>query len=170
MALVIETGSQVAGATSYVTLVEARAYLDARALLPSATVNDAALTVLLVKATDYLQSKQLRFKGTRVSTTQALAWPRENVQVYGEDTDFFSSTAIPQQLKDAQCLAAVDIYEGDLMPTGRGRVVLQETVGPLTTKYAPGSGTSGTPIPAKVLSVLEPLLVSGTSALRVNRT
>lgn len=169
MALVVEDGSEVAGANSYVTLVEARAFLDARALLPSATVDDTALTLLLVKATDYLQSKQSKFKGTRVTSTQPLAWPREDAYIYPEDESPFASDEIPQQLKDAQCLAAVEINTYDLMPSGRGREVTEETVGPLTTAYAPGSGTVGTPIPTKVLAALAPLL-STTSALTVRRT
>ena len=50
MALVIEDGSRVAGANSYVTLAEARAFASARGVTLSAV--DATLEPFVIKAFD----------------------------------------------------------------------------------------------------------------------
>lgn len=168
MSITVEDGTLVSGALSFVTVAEARTYATKRGLtLPA---DDAAVEVLLVNAADYLNSLEARFKGTRVSPTQALCWPRHSADLFGttlEDTD------IPALLKDAQCQLAYDASKATsgLQPTGDGREVILKTVDVLTTQWAPrGSGTVR-PVLNKALDILAPLLKGGLmgqlSTLRV---
>lgn len=165
MALTIEDGTRVAGANSFATVAEARAYATERGLTLPAT--DPAVEQLLIRACDYLQSLEDRYKGARVDSTQALAWPRQAVYMFG-DLEPLADTAIPSYLKAAQCQLAVDLNTTELMPLGASREVLSETVGPLSTTYARSGVTAQQPQPAKALSLLQPLMrTSGLRTIRV---
>lgn len=167
MALTVEDGSGVTGADSYVTLVEARAWALARGTTLSAV--DAELEPLLVRATDYIGTLESRFAGSRVEAAQSLAWPRKDVVLYGED---LADNVIPPQVKNAQVLLAMDLANGStLMSTGDGRLAIEETVGPITTRYADSQGSTSGDTPQAALSMLEPLFGTtggfGLSSVRV---
>lgn len=157
MALTIEDGSLVAGANSYATVAECRAYAALRGLtLP---VADGEVEILLIKAADYLESFEGRYKGSRVNATQALAWPREYVIIYGSDD--FPVDEIPEQLKNAQCQLAFDAIANDLQATGTGREVVKEKVDVIEVEYAPGGGHVVQAVFAKAMAFLQPLFNSG---------
>lgn len=164
MALVIENGSLVAGATSYVTVEAARAFAEARAAtLP---VDDGELESLLIQAADFLESYRDKFKGSKVDPSlQDLQWPRAGVNIDGYD---FPEDEIPKQLIYAQCQLAIEANLTDLMPTGDGRDVIREKVDILETEYAPGSGGVAQPYFPKVDAFLAPLLKK-TGGLSVGR-
>ena len=72
--ITIEDGSNVANANSFVTLVEARSYAEARGVaLP---VADDSLAVMLIKACDYLEAQANRYQGEIANEGQSLQWPR----------------------------------------------------------------------------------------------
>lgn len=165
MPLTIENGSSVAGANSYVSVTEARAFAAARAsTLPD---DDAAVEGLLVQATDYLDT--LAFVGTRRVATQPLAWPRSSVTLYGAA---LADDSIPPQLKNAQMQLAIDAVAGPLQESTDGRIVTKEQVDVIVTEYAEGS-TGGQRVFRKALDFLAPLLSAvsassgGVSTLRV---
>lgn len=166
MSLIIEDGTIVAGAESFVTVAEARAWALKRGVTLSAT--DSVVEALLVKAADFLQSVEPRYKGARVDDAQALAWPRQQVYLYGNKTAV-AVTYIPQQLKDAQCQLAVDAVSRDLQPTGDGRQVVMKQVDVLVTQYSDTKSSSVTPAFNKAMAILAPLLrsVGPLSTLRV---
>ena len=166
MSLIIEDGTIVAGAESFVTVAEARDWAAKRGVTLSAT--DSVVEVLLRKAADFLQSIEPQYKGYRVDTTQVLAWPRQQVYLFGNKTAI-ATTYIPQQLKDAQCQLAVDASTRDLQPTGDGRQVIEKTVDVLTTRYSDTKSSSVTPALNKAMGILGPLLrsVGPLSSLRV---
>lgn len=154
MSLVIENGSIVAGANSYVTIAEAKAYASARGLaLPAA---DADIEPLLISAMDYLESKRTEYQGTKADPlTQALQWPRAGVYI---DCVEIASDVIPKELKDAQCRLACEQFAGvAIMPTKTGPFVTEETVGPLTTKYDASRGSGSIPDMTAVDALLAPL-------------
>lgn len=158
MALVIENGSLVAGANSYVGVADARAFAEARASnLPE---DDTAVESALIVAMDYLESLRAQYQGRKVDPAyQALQWPRTGVVVDGWEVPF---DHIPQNLKFAQCQLAIEAANGlDLSPTGDGREVIREKVDVLETEYAPGGGGAPQPFLAKVRNFLEPLLSAG---------
>lgn len=170
MALVIENGSLVAGANSYVSVAEARAYAAARAsTFPADDVDgNIAAEAALIVAMDYLESFRDQFKGRKVDpATQALQWPRTGVQIDGWDVP---ADHIPNELKAAQMQLAVEGAAGtDLMPTGDGREVIREKVDVLETEYAPGAGGAPQPVLAKVRALLAPLLSAGFGGIKVTR-
>lgn len=152
MALIIEDGTIVPDANSFITVAECRAYLTARGL--SVSTNDTTVEQLLVQASDFLLSIENQFKGYRKVSTQDLPFPRENLVLFATDI----SGTIPKILKNAQARLAYDAEQADLMPTGAGRVVLEEKVGPLATKYA-NDGVANPSLDLKAaFGILEPLL------------
>ena len=156
MSLVIEDGSGLSTASSYVTVAEARAYALARGVTLSEV--DATVEVLLIKAMDYIEAKRIRYQGYKASDDQALQWPRCYVWIDGYSVD---SGEIPTILKNAQCQAAMEISDGiDPLPTGTGNGIKSETVGPLSTTYATYT-VAPTPIMRKVDALLRPLFSGG---------
>jgi len=137
MALIVEDGSKVAGAESYVSVVDASAYHTARgnaawAALASDTVREQALR----RATDYMkQAYRLVWKGFRVSSSQALDWPRANVMIEdGPYRNLVSVSIVPQEVIDACASLALMASAADLAPNLE-QLTLSEAVGPLSVSY-----------------------------------
>lgn len=111
MALIVEDGSLVLNANSYVSVRDAQKYADARGIDSLEDSEDAQKW--LIRAMDYLESIE-DYRGTRYSATQALQWPRENVIVQGVSIHIDS---IPQRLITAQIeLALVQAKGIDIFP------------------------------------------------------
>lgn len=168
MPLVIEDGSIVANADSYATVDEARTYADSRGLtLPD---EDEAVEALLRNACDYLQGLEPQYKGYRVSEVQELAWPRQDVYLYGW-ANAIADDAIPTLLKNVQCqLAADGNTDIGLMPNGDGRQVIREKLDVIETEYADLKSGSVMPEFNKAMQMLTPLLKQGGGmALRTQR-
>lgn len=153
MTITVEDGSIVAGANSYVTLAEARAYATARGkTLPA---DDAALSALLITSVDYLEAQRARYQGSKVSATQELQFPRDEVYIDGVPLE---ATTIPAILKQAQIRLAIEANSGvDLMPTRSGPFVKKEEIGPIVTEYSEKVGVSVEPEITAVEALLEPL-------------
>lgn len=161
MALTIENGTGVAGADSYVTLIEARAYAAKRGLtLPASPAGDTALEQLLTKAMDYIEWFRSRYQGLKTTATQPLQFPRTGVILDGYE---LASDVIPQILKDAQCQLAVDANSTDLMPNGLGKEVVKEKVDVVEVQYAESGVTNAQPDFTKAQALLEPLFEIGKS-------
>lgn len=166
MALTIEDGSGVVGANSYASVAEAQAFASARGVTLSAT--DSVVEALLIKASDYLESLEGRYKGDRTDPEQALAWPRSGVYLFESETEF-SDAAIPALLLKAQCQLAVDAVSVALLPTSSGKEVIRKKVDVLETEYAPTGKAVDLPVLTAALAILEPLFKSGSSGLRTLR-
>lgn len=156
MPLTPETGTGVAGADTYATLAQARAYAEKRGLaFPS---DDTAGESALILACDYLET--LRWKGEKSAVANALAWPRRYVPL--EDGTELASDEIPAVLINAQCQLAIESASGtDLQPTGEGREVIREKIDVLEVQYNPTGSGSVIPKFNKVLAMLAPLLFTG---------
>jgi len=113
--LTVEVGQGVAGANSYETLANFKAYVGTIAL-PAAT--DPEYERALVLATRYLDGKYRdRFKGTRVnSVVQSLEFPRYGINLNtglagglraGNYYSNYPSDQIPQEISDATCELAL---------------------------------------------------------------
>lgn len=127
MALVVEDGTGVEGANSYLTVAELRAFAGDRGLtLPT----DSEVEKLLVKATDYLELKS--YIGDRASDNQGLSWPRtQTANPYWQYNNI-----IPTKLKTAQSLLAVEAMNGDLTQATRPNEYIQTKIDVLYIKYA----------------------------------
>lgn len=166
VALIIEDGTGVANADSYITLVEARAYAAKRGLsLPASPAGDAELEQLLIKAMDYIEAKRDEFQGTKTESDQSLQWPRSGVTIDGFEID---DDFIPKALKDAQAQLAVDGQTTDLMPAGTGREVIKEKVDVIEVQYAEQGSGSVQPVFTKAEALLAPLLERGVTGFALS--
>jgi hypothetical protein len=148
MTIIIEDGSIIEDANSYVTTSDVRAFASARGITFDNT--DPEIEFLIVSATDYLESKRSNYQGSKVSIAQSLQFPREDVYIDGFPID---ATAIPKLLKDAQCRLVIELASGVDLHAVSDRIK-RKKVGPMETEYfEPSYGPS---IPA-VDSLLEPL-------------
>lgn len=159
MALIVEDGTGVANADSYTSVGTARTYALKRGITLSAV--DATLEVYLTKALDYLETLADRYKGTKVADTNALQWPRKDVIIDGVN---LATNVIPKNLIGAQIMLAVAVQGGlELLPTVDGTpFIIEDTTGPLTTKYSEKITVSGVPIVRSADALLLPLLRGGT--------
>jgi len=125
MAIILEDGSVVSGANSYVTAAELDAYAAERGI----TITGDG-EVLLHKAMDYLESTN--FIGDRYSRDQSLQWPRLNVYIDGYAYDI---DTIPQMLKDAQFAVAIAIGDDADPLSIITRETKREKVGEIEVEY-----------------------------------
>lgn len=162
MALIKETGEIVAGANTYATLAEARAFAALRGVSLSAV--DADLEVIAIKAMDYLESFRNEYQGNKLTKEQSLQWPREGAYLDGFE---ILEDEVPVQLGWAQSQLLMDITSGlDLMPNSDGREILKEKIDVLETTYAQSSsGSAPAPIFTKALAILQPLFGSNSGSL-----
>jgi hypothetical protein len=124
MAIVVEDGSIVTGANSYVSRADVIAYAASRGVtLADTTATDA----LLIKACDYLESFAKQFKGDRYTRDQALCWPRGGAVIEGYE---WSADEIPRQVVSAQCALVVELNAGEdpFNPTAATGPVTEKTV------------------------------------------
>lgn len=164
MALIIEDGTGVTGANSYVTVAEIRAYCEARGIeLPA---EDASVEVFAVNAFDYIESLNYRFKGFPVFSETA--WPRDGVVV---NWKYLPNNAIPWQVKAASCEATGEAVTTDLMPTIT-TAVKREKVDALEVEYdtaTTSDGMTASPSFPKVDAKLAALMQGGGYRVRVVR-
>jgi hypothetical protein len=144
MAFTVEDGTVVANANAYMTVAQYRAHHQDRGRAAADTdvgQGDVAVQAAIILATDYIDKRfGRRFKGGRVSTSQELEWPRQNV--WDEDDNLMPN--MPSQLLKACAeYAWLSISLGtDLAPPPDGSTgtVEEKTdkVGPIeeTRKYA----------------------------------
>lgn len=163
MALIVEDGSIVIGANSYVSIIEIRAYCEGRGIeLPTA---DSDVEVMAVLAFDYLESFRERYKGKPTTDNQRTAWPRTGVEI---DCYSLPSNEIPWQLKEAQCQATGEALEVDLMPNSSA-AVKREKVDVLEVEYQDSVADGVPPSFPKVYTKLSMLLSSSGYRVRVVR-
>lgn len=97
MALIIENGTGVAGANSYVTDAEYVSYAMSRGL--DVGINAPAREVELIQSMDYLFSIEDDFKGGRTLSTQENIYPRKCVCIRNA---LIANNVIPKELKNSQ--------------------------------------------------------------------
>ncbi len=162
MALIIEDGTVVANANSYVTLEEYRAFALARGVVVPAV--DADAEVQLIEAMDYLEAQRSKYQGHKTDpAAQLLQFPRTGVVI--DCNAELGANDIPVELKQAQMRLAMEVNAGNiLMPTSDGRVVKREKVDVIEREFMTGgdNGNSGLPMPSfpAVDALLAPLFAA----------
>ena len=134
MAIVIEDGSLVVGANSYITEDELIAYAEKRGV----DVNDSLTTI--IKAMDFFESHSNQFKGGLVSRDQALSWPRYDAVIEGWS---WSSNEIPKQVLNSIYCLCVEIESGEdpFNPSRTSAQVIKKRVeGAIERQFAATSG------------------------------
>lgn len=128
------SGVEASEANSYVTVAEAGAYFANRANIPWLQVPDKPAA--LVQATAYLDNRyRSRWRGTRATEEQALAWPR--LDVTDEDGFDVAEDEIPRAVKEATYEIALRVGSGtnlyrDYDPTNPALTSRSVGVGPIS--------------------------------------
>lgn len=146
MALIVEDGTGLATAESYISVTAATTYFSnigetAWAALASDAVREACLR----KATSFMLGRyRPRWDGTRKGTTQALDWPRSLVPIkdapdlYGGSDSYYDDASVPAAVANACASLALRAATADLL-ADQTRTVSSVTVGPISTTYDPVS-------------------------------
>jgi hypothetical protein len=141
--LIIETGSGLQNAESYASVAVADAYHAGRLNTAWAALDTVTKEGALRRATEYLVGKYRdRWKGMRNTMTQALDWPRYNVQLadvgFGSIAAYVPANTVPVEVQNACCVLALIAATTDLAPPLE-RTVQEKTIGPIKTVFAQGS-------------------------------
>lgn len=136
MALIVEDGTGVSGANTYVSLNDFKSWADDRGITYG---NDAAVTQQIYRAMDYIES--LNFLGFKANEDQALQWPRYEVYIDGYSVD---GTEIPNQLKLAVYEAIKVEIDGYSEMNPVDRKTISETVGDISVTYTSNSASKTT--------------------------
>lgn len=164
-AIVATVGS--ASANSYVTMEEAAAYfgdrLNVSAWETAAGGDDQ--TKALLMATKRLEREL--WLGNRVSSTQALSWPRYGVEKIDAVTgvnngyygfDQYDADEIPQQVKDAQCELALSLLAGYGQQSGGSSSGTIKSFSADGFSVTFGSTRSEQSLPENTLRLIAPLI------------
>lgn len=147
--IIVEDGSIVADANSYVSEVELTVYASDRGVTLAAPADQ-----LIIKSMDYIES--LDYIGEKKTQTQPLQWPRTGAYI---DGFLFPDDEIPDDLKAAQMALCVSIDSGvDPMATV-GRATKKEKVDVIEVEYM--DNASAVPFITSVNSSLSKLLAGG---------
>jgi len=158
--LIVEDGSTVTDANSYIDTAYLDSYASDRNLTIPTVEADKETAILL--AMDYIESFRMKFTGYKATDTQSLQWPRKYAWI---DCIEFADDEIPNELKKAVAQLVVEqqtypLYPIPLTSSVEGAVT-EKTIGPLTKKYSSVHSSvvsSRTPIAfAAVLTLLKPL-------------
>lgn len=106
MALIVENGSIVTGANTYVSRAD---YITFAASVGVTIANTDAADVQLIKAAQFIDQHEANLKGDRVERDQPMAFPRAGVIIDGWD---WSHTEIPRNVILCQMQLALDINAG----------------------------------------------------------
>ncbi len=141
MALVVEDGTGLDNADSYISLDDA-VQLAANYGLSLPSCDDEADSALRNGAI-YVDLKEASFSGERLNDAQALAWPRSNA--YKCSGVAIPSDSIPVEVKRAQVFAACEYGNGtDVRASTTGTQVKKEKVSSIEVEYFEGSAGGAT--------------------------
>lgn len=144
--IIVEDGSIVSGANSYVSEADLITYASDRGITLKGDAD-----VLLIRAMDYIES--LSYKGYKVERTQPLQWPERLVYIDGY---YFPSDSIPQELKSGLMQTAIAIDQGNDPLAVVTQNIKSETVDVISVTYMDGSTSS--PIIKQINAALYKLL------------
>ena len=165
--LIVEDGSIVADANSYVTYDYVISYHSLRGNSAWAAGSDTDQQYAIIRATQAVDSiYKDKWKGTPTEYgTQELEWPRQDVEVNGTEID---DDLIPAALKKAVCeaalreLASANSMTPDLDRGGEIKRVKADTV---EVEYMDGANSTTT---FTAIDGLLADLVTGTSASNID--
>lgn len=164
MALIVEDGSIVANANSYVSVADVRAYATERGItLPA---DDATLETKVHMAMDWFEGYTFRWQ--RVSPLQTLSFPRTGVELDGLE---YPDDVVPARVIKTVCQATCDAVTIELEPsyagTGTG-AVKKKKLDVMEKEFFEPSWSSQTPMLTKLVRMIEPLIGSGLGAGRLS--
>ena len=138
MTLIVEDGTGLPNAESYVSVADFDTYCTTRGITFTGSPDTTAKEVALRKATAYIDTRY-RYKAARQFTVKALEYPRAGLV----DWSGMTITGVPSRVKAADCelaaraLAGTDLFSDD----ERGGMVKSQQVGPISITYQDGAPT-----------------------------
>ena len=159
MALIVEDGSIVADAESYVSVTDADTIISNRggnSNWDGLTVTDKEIQLRI--ATEYIDSKY-NFLGEEVSSDQELSFPRAYLPKDGADE-------IPKRIQRATAVLAAESITIELYSNvAANRGAIKRTTDKLdvletTVEYFSGGSGNDQPVFGEVRSILKPLICS----------
>lgn len=176
--LIVEDGSGVPGANTYVSAQQFVDYCTARGF----TMDTNTAVQYIVLAMDYIE--QVDFIGMKTNQNQSLQWPRQAAFLFtsyygygGGLTNFgyygygfypgqifidgypVATNVIPNLLQLAEMECALQVFKGNDPNQDIQRKTLMEKVGSVEVQYSPNS--SSYTIPQKINKFLRKLLKNG---------
>ena len=158
MALVVEDGTGVVGANSYVAVADATTYHADRGNAAWAASTSPLQSAALSRASAAIDGIYGgRWPGTRGRTdTSGLSWPLAGPQqgldwprAYAWDRDGYPLTGVPTEVKNATCEAALVELDSPGALSKKGEAGLKSlTVGPISKTYAGASAAGAMAYPA----------------------
>jgi len=164
MALIVEDGTNVANAESYLSVEDADTYWSNRNDTVWSGYSTPKKEAALRAATQYIDSTY-EFESLILTSTQALKWPRGGF--YGVSLFYYEPNTVPKRLKDAVAELAYDYgANGALMQSDdRGNAIKRVKAGSVEVEYADGAPTKRTfPL---VNRLLADIVISGTNSSNV---
>ena len=160
---VVEDGTGLNNSTSYVSVADAKQYLNnlgkGSAFVAS---SDAIIQAFLNNATLYLDT-EYNYMSSKLKVDQALQFPRT------------TSAGIPEKIKYATVELALLIQENNLFysPADASSTVKEEKIGPIEVKYATAQEFKSYTAKKNILNFIEsliaPYLVSLSDGLSFQR-
>lgn len=155
MNLVIEDGTGVPGANSYVSADDLFVFAADRGITIPQDVG--AVEALLIRAMDYIEMFSLRYSGAQTLLAQTLSFPR-TASTLGGTLDL----GVPENIRKAQMVAAIAAKDINLLPVPtQDPAVVQKTIGPLTIKYDDNQSRSPMASLPQVDTLLRPYFSGG---------
>ena len=133
MALIIEDGSGVANANSYVTAQQWDDWATARGISHTHSTNH--IEEFILTAMDYIEAQN--FIGRKATDAQSLQWPRTEVYI---DSYSVNSDEIPKELKNSVYEVTRTVSDGNFALSARDRQTTQEKIGDITVTYKNNAG------------------------------
>ena len=134
MALIVEDGSVVTGADSYISVTDATTYFDNHSAPTTWTSSNTAKKEGALRYATTSVDGMFLFTGEVFSLTQPLAWPRSDATDYEDRT--IATNTVPQRVKDATCeLALLHLTKPLNQNYDRGGETKIEEVGPIKVEY-----------------------------------
>lgn len=171
MPLIVEDGTGLPDAESYISVEEFKSYADAHGL-PYSTSTDVQIEAGLRRGTAYIDGKytmqnscgrwESMFSGAKAQgRAQALQWPRSGAT--DSDGMQIASNEVPREIKGATAEAALReiALPGSLSPDYvAARSIKREKVGPLETEFAVSHASSGAGSVRPVITIVDEMLAT----------
>ena len=169
--IVVEDGTCISGANSYVTVSGIGVYATDYGLddWSASTVTDTMRNQAVFKSMRYLES--LNWRGQKYSETQSLEWPRS--YVYDRNDYLIDEDVIPQAVINAQCeIAVLMLPDSDvnLQPTiTREDYLIESSIAGATTERWNPTGSTRRPNNTVIKDILKGL-IGGSFIVDVERS
>lgn len=186
MAITITATVGSATANSYCTETEAINYAAQRLNLPSTWVSVTGTSCTETEKKALIEAQRqltnMTWAATRTDSVQVLAWPQQyalnpdapNVTGLTDIADlYFDDDEVPTRVKNAQIELAFEFLRAgtvDVAGDDANAGVIEETVGPLTTRWESHARATGMQKYPRVIDYIGPMLASTSGTLAVARS